>query len=394
MKKNQTKKVPLLMTPGPVSVPDEIMDAIGAPIIHHRTEAFEKDLHFVLQRLPDIFKTAESAFILNSTGSGAMEAAVVNTLSPGDKVLCIVGGKFGERWAEICKTYELKVLSYNVPWGEAFKVEEVQRLLKENDQIKAVFCQACETSTGVLNPVQALGALLRTHPAILVVDAITALGATPLAMDEWGLDVVVGGSQKAFMLPTGLSMIAFSKKAWEMVKKSKISKYYFDIQKEKKANEKSQTYFSSPVTHIRALKVALEIILKTGVDEFIIRHETIAAALRESGQALGLKVYAQSPSPTVTAFLLPEGINGEEVQKIMEHKHHISVAGGQEQLKGKIIRIGHMGAIEKEHILATLKALSLTLQELGFQGEKNSLPRALEIAQIKLKNLKPLANLA
>ena len=376
------------MTPGPVLVPNDIMETVALPIIHHRTEAFESDLKFVLETLPKIFKTKEKAFILNATGSGAMECAVVNTLSPQDKVLCLDTGKFGERWSEICKVYGLNVITHKVTWGEAFKVSDVETIFKEHTDIKAVFCQACETSTGVLNPVHELGDFIKTTQALLIVDGITALGATHLNMDMWGLDVVVGGSQKAFMLPTGLAMIAFSKKAWEASKNSKLPKFYFDIAREKKANEKFQTFFSSPVTNIRALKTALEIITKTGIENFIERHEIIAQGVRASGQALGLKVFAKKPSPTVTAFELPAGINGEEVQKIVEEKHRITVAGGQDHLKGKVIRVGHMGGIEKDHVFMTLKALAETLTELGF---KTSPEKAIEIAQIQLKNLKPLA---
>lgn len=383
-------QMPLVMTPGPVLVPQAIMDTVALPIIHHRTDGFEKDLSWVLENLPKIFKTKERAFIHTSTGSGAMESALVNTLSPGDKVLCIVGGKFGERFAEIAESYGMKVITHNVTWGKSFVVSDIEKLLKENPDLKAVTCQACETSTGALNPVQELGRLVHKTEAILIVDAITALGATNLNMDEWHLDAVIGGSQKAFMLPTGLSFVAFSKKAWARIETSKTPKYYWDIRKERKANEKNQTYFSSPVTHIRALKTALEIIFKVGVGEFVERHLMIAAALRESGKALGLESFAEHPSSTVTAFMLPQSINGENVQKIMQDKYNITIAGGQEQLKGKIIRIGHMGAIEKKHMLVTTEKLSLTLNELGLKTDQT---KALNIINEKLKHLKPLPDL-
>lgn len=378
------------MTPGPVLVPEAIMETVALPIIHHRTEAFEKDLAWVLENLPKIFKTKERAYILTSTGSGAMESALVNTLSPGDKVLCIVGGKFGERFSEISESYGMKVITHNVEWGKSFVVSDIEKILENHPDIKAVTCQACETSTGALNPVQELGKLVQKTSAILIVDAITALGATNLDMDEWHLDAVIGGSQKAFMLPTGLSFIAFSKKAWSRIEVSKTPKYYWDIRKEKAANEKNQTYFSSPVTHIRALKTALEIIFKVGTQEFIERHLLIAKALRDSGKALALKSFAENPSSTVTAFKLPENINGEKVQKIMQDKYNITIAGGQDQLKGKIIRIGHMGAIEKKHMLEAIEKLSMTLNELG---AKTDLPQALNIINEELKHLKVLPSL-
>lgn len=386
-KQNSTRKMPLVMTPGPVLVPEAIMEAVALPIIHHRTEGFETDLAWVLENLPKIFKTKEKAYILTSTGSGAMEASLVNTVSPGEKVLCVVGGKFGERFGEIAKAYGMNPIIHNVEWGKSFKVSEIEKILKENPDIKAVTCQACETSTGALNPVEELGKVVAKTDAVLIVDGITALGATNLNMDQWNLDVVVGGSQKAFMLPTGIAFISFSKKAWARVETSKTPRYYWDIRFEKKANEKNQTYFSSPVTHIRALKTALEIILKVGTDEFIQRHLLIADALRHAGKALGLESFAENPSSTVTAFKLPANINGEQVQKIMQDKHNITIAGGQDQLKGKIIRIGHMGAIEKSHMLVTIEKLSLTLNELGM---KTDTTKALAVISDKLKNLKPL----
>ncbi len=387
MRTQNKQQTPLVMTPGPVLVPQAIMETVALPIIHHRTEAFEKDLAWVLENLPKIFKTKERAYILNSTGSGAMESALVNTISPGETVLSIVCGKFGERFGEIAKSYGMKVIIHNVEWGKSFQTSDIEKLLQEHPEIKAITCQACETSTAVLNPIQELGKVVAKTNAILIVDAITALGATNIDMDAWNLDVVIGGSQKAFMLPTGIAFIAFSKKAWAKVETSRSPRYYWDIRLEKKANEKNQTYFSSPVTHIRALKTALEIIFKVGANQFIERHLMIADALRQAGTAMGLKVYAETPSPTVTAFKLPENINGETVQKIMEDKHRITIAGGQDHLKGKIIRIGHMGAIEKVHLVMTLEKLALTLKELGLNTE---LEKAKTLLNEKLKNLQPL----
>lgn len=384
---NLQSKLPLVMTPGPVLVPRAIMDAISLPIIHHRTEAFEADLAFVLENLPKVFKTKERAYVLTSTGSGAMEAGLINTLSPNDTILSIVGGKFGERFVEIAKAFNIKVIEHHVKWGKSFIVSDIEKLLTEHPEIKAITCQACETSTGAMNPVKELGALVAKTKAILIVDAITALGATDIAMDAWNLDVVVGGSQKAFMLPTGLSFIAFSKKAAGLFDSAKTPRFYFDIRNEKKANEKNQTFFSSPVTHIRALKTAIEIMSQGGHEEFQKRHLQIAEAVRDAGRALGLKVLADVPAATVTAFLLPDNISGETVQKIMEDEHRITIAGGQDRLKGKIIRLGHMGAIEKEHLILTFEKLALTLNELGMKVEAT---QALDALNSKLKDLKPL----
>lgn len=384
---NLHSNLPLIMTPGPVLVPQKVMDVLSTPIIHHRTDAFENDLAYVLKNLPKIFKTHERAYLLTSTGSGAMEASMTNTLSPGDTILSIIGGKFGERFAEIAKAYNLNVIEHHVEWGKSFIVSEIEKILRQHPEIKAITCQACETSTGAMNPVKELGKIVTNTKTILIVDGITALAATDLDMDGWNLDVVVGGSQKAFMLPTGLSFIAFSKKAAALFESSKIPKFYFDIRNEKKANEKNQTFFSSPVTHIRALKTAIEMIFEIGSNEFQKRHHIIADAVRAAGKNIGLETLAENPAVTVTAFKLPENISGELVQKIMEDKHRITIAGGQDHLKGKIIRIGHMGAIEKEHLVLTFKKLALTLNELGMKVDVN---KALDVLNEKLKDLKPL----
>ncbi len=375
------------MTPGPVLVPPTIMDAVALPIIHHRTNVFENDLAYVFNNLPKIFGTKERAYILTATGSGAMEAALTNTLSPGDTILSIVCGKFGERFVEIAKAFNINVIEHNVEWGKSFVVSDIVELLKKHPEIKAITCQACETSTGAMNPVKELGNYVANTSTLLIVDGITAVAATDLHMDDWKLDVVVGGSQKGFMLPTGISFIAFSKKAEGFFGSSKIPKFYFNILQEKKANEQNQTFFSSPVTHIRALKVAIEIILRMGPTGFQDRHSLIAEAVRAAGKAIGLGILAEHPATTVTAFKVPDKISGENIQKIMEDKHRITIAGGQDHLKGKIIRIGHMGAIEKEHLILTFEKLALTLTELGMKVDAS---QATKILQEKLKDLKPL----
>jgi aspartate aminotransferase-like enzyme len=251
-----------VLAPGPVNLHPKVREALALPMIHHRTPDFDKILARTLQKLKTLFRTQEPAFILSSTGSGGLEALLVNTLSPGDEVLGIDSGKFGERWCEMATTFGAKVTVLKTGWGEAVKISEVAKHLSDHPNTRAVICQACETSTGVLHPIRELGELIHQYPQTLfLVDGITALGAVPMPMDEWHIDGIVGGSQKAFMLPTGLSFVAFSKKAWKQIPDAKCARFYFDVRKEMKANQKGETFFSSNVTMIRALDVVLDLIL-------------------------------------------------------------------------------------------------------------------------------------
>ncbi len=362
----------LLMTPGPVQIPDEVLRAHALPMIHHRTAAFETIFVKTLLQLKSVFQTAEPVLIHTSTGSGGMESAIVNTLSPGDEVLVVVSGKFGERWAEMCTTFGAKVHAINVPWGEAVQPTEVEKTLPNHSRIRAVFCRACGTSTAVLHPIKEIAQIVRNHKdTIFIVDAITALGVTDLAMDAWGLDVVVAGSQKTFMLPTGLSFIAFSQKAMRFVEEAKMPRYYFDVRTELKSNAGGFSSFSAPVSMIRALSVALEIILSKGLKNQISEFEHLSRGLRAGGEALGFKSFAKSPSPSVTALLTPGGLNSEKFRVHLEEKYNLTVMGGQEQLKGKVIRIGTLGAVSAEHVRATLARLQLGLLDFGISSDIN-----------------------
>jgi aspartate aminotransferase-like enzyme len=344
-----------LMTPGPVPLPPEVLDVLALPMEHHRTPEFMALFARVLENLRHVFATTERAFIHTSTGSGGMESAIVNCISPGDHVVCIVSGKFGERWAEMAEVFGANVTRVNVEWGRAVRVDDVRKAMRP--ETVAVLTQACETSTGVLHPVRELAQLVRGTSSLLVVDAITALGAVPMPMDEWGIDVMIGGSQKAFMLPTGLSFISFSKKAWARVETCKTPRFYFDIRKERDANEKGESYFSTPVTHVRALDTVLRIFLDRGLHKV---HERIAALSRATlvaARELGLQALSEVPSPSVTALLMPDGVDSQKVRSMMEKSAGFIVMGGQDQLKTKIIRIGNMGAISDTDLLSTLRAL-------------------------------------
>ncbi len=372
-----------LMTPGPVPLPKEVLERLARPMIHHRTPEFSKILGAVLDKLKLVFLTNQPVMMLSSTGSGGMEAGLVNVLSPGDKVLSIVSGKFGERWADMAECFGLNVLRLNVAWGQAVSVDEVKCLLEQHNDIRAVLCQACETSTASIHPIQALANLIRPREhTIFIVDAITAIGAMNLPMDEWGLDVVIAGSQKAFMLPTGLSFVALSEKAWKFNSSARCQRFYFDLKAERDMNKKTQTLFSSSVALIQALDWVLGEMTQKGLSQCIARCETLARATREAAAILGLSVYSQSPSNSVTALLCPEDLSSEAVRDRLEAEYNITLMGGQDQLKGKILRIGHLGGISDEDQVETIKLLGKSLLDLKMKGlTQEKVNQAVQITQ-------------
>ncbi|HWU44126.1 MAG TPA: alanine--glyoxylate aminotransferase family protein [Bdellovibrio sp.] len=352
-----------LLAPGPVNLHPEVRKALALPMIHHRTPEFDKILKRVLTNIKSVFQTKEDVFLLSATGSGGMEALLVNTLSAGDKVLAIVSGKFGERWAEMAKTYQMNVSVINVPWGEAVSVSQVAEHLKKNPDTRAVLCQACETSTAVAHPIRELAAVIQNYSQTLfLVDAITALGAYPLPMDEWKIDGLVAGSQKAFMLPTGMAFISFSQKAWSFIEKASLPRYYFDVRKEKKSNASGETFFSSNVALIRALDAVLGLIENQGLEKLFHDIHRRAEFTRLFGQKLGFTLYAKAPSDSVTALLVPQAMDGQKIRLHLEEIYNITIMGGQDQAKGKIIRIGHMGYIRDQELLHLIEALGYTLR--------------------------------
>lgn len=360
----------LLMTPGPTPVAPETQLAMAQPMIHHRAPAFMDILAKVREDLKYLFQTEQEVLMFAATGTGAMEGAVANTLSPGDTALVVDGGKFGERWAELCEVYGIKVDRLKVEWGYAVKPAEVEARLSANPAIKAVFVQANETSTAVAHPVQELAQVVKKFPnTILVVDAISALGGYPLPMDEWGLDVVVAGSQKAMMLPPGMAFAALSPKAWEMVKTSTCPKYYFDFAKQLKSQAKNQTAYTSAVTLTIGLMQVLSWFREQGLERIFARNAKMARACRAAVAAMGLELFSKEyPSDVLTAVQAPAGVDGQKVVAKMREKG-IWIAGGQAQAKGKIFRIAHMGYIDEQDLLGTIGALESVLNDLGYKVE-------------------------
>jgi aspartate aminotransferase-like enzyme len=322
----------------------------------------------VREDLKYLFQTQQEVLMFAATGTGAMEGAVANTLSPGDTALVIEGGKFGERWAELCEVYGVNVDLIKVEWGRAVKPEEVKERLKANPAIKAVFVQANETSTAVQHPVKELAAITKALPnTILVVDAISALGGYALPMDEWGMDIMVAGSQKAMMLPPGLAFAALSPKAWEMTKTSTCPKYYFNFAKQLKSQEKNQTAYTSAVTLTMGLQQVLTWIREEGLEKIFARNRKLSLATKAAVQAMGLELYSKdNPSDVLTAVEAPAGVDGQKVVAKLRERG-IWIAGGQAQAKGKIFRIAHMGYIDELDLLGTLGALEIVLNQLGYR---------------------------
>lgn len=354
-----------LLAPGPVNLHPEVRKILSLPMIHHRTPEFDEIFKRVLENLKMVFKTKEPCFIHSSTGTGGMESALVNTLEFGDEVLAIISGKFGERWAEMAEIFGARVHRLEIPWGQPLNVNDIHVFLKTHPQIKAVITQACETSTATAHPIQELGALIDTFPQVLlIVDGITALGAYELPMDDWKIDVIVAGSQKAFMLPTGLSFISFSQKAWQRVKTNKTPKYYFDVKREFKANQNGESFFSASVAHIRALDYVLDSIQKIGFEKHLKIIRSRAESTRHFFTELGVALYSKCPSDSLTALIVPPSIDGLKARGHLEKKYNITVMGGQDQLKGKILRIGHMGYVQPEEMRRLYVAVIKTFKEL------------------------------
>jgi aspartate aminotransferase-like enzyme len=368
-----------LLTPGPTAVPPDVMLRMSQPLIHHRTPEFEKLFAEVQSGLSWLFETEQEVLMLAASGTGAMEAAVANLCSAGDTVIVVNGGKFGERWLKISQAFGLKPVEIKVEWGQAVRPTEVAEALKAHPQAKAVLVQASETSTTALHPIKALADLTRNSETLLVVDGITSVGATATPMDRWGLDVVVTGSQKALMLPPGLAFIALSEKAWKQVETAKLPRYYFDLKRERKEQQNHTTAYTPAISLINGLAEVLRQMKEEGLEHLFARHALLAEAARAAAQALDLKLLAPSaPSPAATGVFLPEGLNGGPFLKYMRDRMGVDIAGGQDHLKGKIVRISHIGYAGPFDVIIALSALEMALRRFGHTVELGRGVRAAE----------------
>lgn len=356
-----------LLAPGPTPVPPEVLLQMARPMIHHRAPDFLPVLDSAKKGLKWLYQTEGDVLVLSSTGTGGMVGAVNNFFSPGEKVLVVNGGKFGERWVKIAKAYGLSVNEMTVEWGYAAKPEAVQEALVKDRDIKGVFVQACETSTGVYHDIKALASVVGKFGDVLfVVDAISALVAHDLRTDEWGIDVMVAGSQKGLMLPPGLAFVSISEKAWKKNEGAKAPRFYFDFRKERENLEKNQTNFTSPVTLIIGLNEALGMLRAEGLRGVFGRHERLAHATREAVKAMGLGLYAkESPSNSVTAIEAPPGLDGQLIYKNLREKYGITGAGGQDKAKGKIFRLAHLGYADTFDVITGIAALEMVLKGMG-----------------------------
>jgi aspartate aminotransferase-like enzyme len=356
-----------LVAPGPTTVPEEVLLEIAKPVMHHRTTEFSAIFAEVREGLKAIFGTSQDVLILLSSGTAAMEAAVTNTLSLGDRMLVIDAGKFGARWEEIGMAYGLKVDAIKYEWGQSAKVADVEKHLQQYPDTKAVFMQGSETSTTACHPVKEIAAVMRKHEnTILVVDAITSAGVYDTRMDEWGIDIMVSGSQKAFMLPPGLAFITLSEKAWAKTKTSTLPKYYLDLNVELKNQKKDTTAWTPGVNLIYGLNKALKMMKAEGLENVYKRHAVCAEATRKALIALGLKLLAEdSPSNAATGVYMPDGIDATKFEDYMREKIGITFAGGQDHLKGKIIRVSHLGYHDYFDTVLAISAIEMGLKAFG-----------------------------
>jgi aspartate aminotransferase-like enzyme len=368
-----------LLTAGPTPVPDRIQLAMAREMIHHRHPEFKELFKECQDGLRWLFQTARTPLVFTCSGTGAMEGAVVNFLSPGDEAIVVNGGKFGERWTKIAKAYGVVSHEVAVEWGQGVDPAAVKQALDAHPAAKAVYVQASETSTGAVHPVKELAALTAARAdTILVVDAITALGVFDLPADAWGLDVVVTGSQKALMLPPGLAFASVSDKAWRLNETARCPRFYFDWKKERKEQEAVTVAFTPAVGLFVGLREALRMMKEEGLENVFARHDLLARATRAGAQALGLELYAGAPAPSVTAVCTPAGVDGEKVVKHLRDRYGVAIAGGQDRAKGKIVRLAHLGYFDKFDIVTALAALEMTLNDLGHPVTRGAAVAAAE----------------
>jgi aspartate aminotransferase-like enzyme len=369
-----------LFTPGPTPLLMEAQARALTATLHHRTEAFRQLMRETLENLKYFFDTRNDVLMFSSSGTGAMEGAFANLLSPGDRVLVGTAGKFGERWLELAKAYGVEAVKVEAPYGHPLDIGEMEARLKADGPFRGVFVQATESSTGVRHDVTTLGALVRGYPeTCLVVDAITGLGTTDLRPDESGLDVVLGGSQKALMVPPGLAFASVSEKAWKLIAKSKMPRYYFDFAKERKNLAKGEASYTPATTLVVSLHAALSYIRQVGRENLVANAALLAEATREAARAWGLKLFAvASPADALTAICAPEGMDSGVIVKEMRSRFGAIVANGQGSMKGKIFRLAHLGYYDAADLFAALAALEIVLLKVGHKLELGSGVRAAQ----------------
>lgn len=355
-----------LLAPGPTPVPPAVLLAGALPMTHHRTPRFEALAQEVNSGLQTVFQTVHPVMTLAASGTGAMETALVNLLSPGDTAIVVSGGKFGERWTSLCKAYQVNAVVVKIPYGAAPNPELVRDALKANPTAKAVFTQLSETSTGCVYDIAAIGKIVAATDAVFVVDGISGVCAEQCLTDAWQIDVLLSGSQKGFMLPPGLAFISVSPKAWVLVEKSTLPKFYFDLKAIKKGLASGEHPWTPAVGLIVQLHKALELIQAETMTGMWARHQWLGDATRAGVKALGLELFAERPGNVLTAVKVPAGVDGLKIVKILRDHYGVTIAGGQgDEMKGKLFRIAHLGYMDRFDILTALSALEMTFKTLN-----------------------------
>ena len=358
-----------LFTPGPAMVPEDVLLEMARPIDHHRTAAFRAVLKDVTKHLQYLFGTNSTCLTITGSGTCATEAAIVSCLPTGHKALVCDAGKFGQRWGKLCDAFNIDNTRYTLDWGHGFKPDGVAKMLDADPKIDTVIVTHSETSTAAVSDVQGIAKLTRQRDLLLIVDGITAVGAIPVKMDEWGIDVLITGSQKAMMLPPGLGFVAVNSRAWDRIDSGTVPAFYNNLKAYRKSIEGFDTPFTPANVLIRGAKVALQRIKDEGLESIWKRTAMCARATRAAAEAIGLKIFAADPVDSVTALVVPDGVDEAKLRKTMRSKHGMQIAGGQDHIKGKVIRIGHMGYLDQFDALAAVSALELTLYEMGYSFE-------------------------
>ncbi|HNR03230.1 MAG TPA: alanine--glyoxylate aminotransferase family protein [Bacillota bacterium] len=372
-----------LQIPGPTNIPDRILRSLSQPLINHRGPEFGELLTKCVEGLKKVYKTKNDILIFPSSGSGVIESAIVNLFSPGDTILTASIGVFSERAATIAEKFGLNVIRITKEWGESVKPEDVKKVLEEDTdkKIKGVFVPHNETTAAVASDIKGISEVIKeiNHPAVLIIDAVSSLACLPIETDDWAIDIVLTGSQKGLMLPPGMGIVSISPKAWELVEKSTLPKWYWSYKAVKERMEIKEFPYTPATTLLFGLSEALDIIEEEGLENVIARHELLATAVREAAKAMGLSIFTEEgyESNSVTAIIMPEGISYKDLAGILKTKFGVVVGGGLQKLKGKILRIGHLGSIHKADIYAIMCAVEAALFELGYKVELGSAARAV-----------------
>ena len=358
-----------LRIPGPTPLPEEVLKALSQQMINHRGPKFAEIINGVTDNLKQLFQTKNDVFLLTSSGTGGLEAAIVNTLSPGDKVLSVSNGAFAERFATIAELFGAEVIPLRFEWGKAADADAVRQALQANPDVKAVLVTHNETSTGLTNDLASISSAVKEFDKLLLVDAISSLGSINLPIDDWKVDVAVTGSQKGWMVPPGLAMVSVSQEAWQANARAKMPRFYFDFARFKSYLERRQTPWTPSVSTFFALAVSLEMMLKEGLSNIIARHARVAKATRDGAKSLGLSLFAQEgyASNTVTAVAASDGLDTKKMLRILREEHQIVLGGGQQKLDGKIFRIGHLGWVTEADMAPVMSALKVVLPQAGFK---------------------------